>query len=999
MNPLQFFSPEVTSISRLPMANPFSVIAGRDIVSLDGSWRFQLIGSPNDAPTGWQTADTSLAPWREISVPGVWTRQHTGDQPHYTNVQMPWEGNPPDVPAANPTGLYRCAFDRPLGERVVLDVGGFESMMLVWCNGEFIGMAKDSRLSSSFDLTGAVERGPNELAILVSRWSDATWIEDQDHWFHGGLHRSVTVTGTADVHLRDVTVVADFDAQTNEGSLRVETELATSGNLGEGWTTAIAVAELDIESIEAVPSSPPTRGIDALAFTYIFDGLIARHEHLSLDIEPWSAESPRLYELTVSVIDPAGAVVERSVHRVGFRRVEIVERTLRVNGAPVMINGVNRHDHHPDTGKTLTTNELRDELAMMKAFNINAVRTAHYPNDPVVLDLCDELGLYVIDEANIESHARHDSLAASGMFDTAMFDRIRRMVLRDRSHACVIGWSLGNESGAAPVHAAAGTWIRSIDPTRFVQYEGGFSPNFADRGEHRKAQRETTPSAFDLAISDVVCPMYGSVEQVTEWARWANDTNGDERPLILCEYSHAMGNSNGGLADYWEAFWSYDALGGGFVWDWRDQGLREVDDDGNEWFAYGGHYKDEPNDGNFCINGLVDPDLTPHPGLTELAWLARPVTISLVGDDIVICNRRAHTTTSDLVISWWLEYDGEPGEASVLELPAVAAGGIVRVPMTLFGVLDDGASLVTANFTVALASNRPWAPAGHVLGHDQLVLRDLDPRTLGVGPIGADEVRGASVNAAAAADGVQSADIADSADGSMFVSAIRPTVWRAPTDNDGVAQGWMSEVSGIRPMWVKWGLETATLDHRIEVVNLDGGGQQRTDAILIPDAWTDVPRVGVVFAVDPALSTLTWLGIGPGETYPDRYGAGRLSQHSMRVADSYHRFVVPQEHGAHVLPRWFRLTDSEGSGIEVIVESAESFSARLHSDAVLTQATNLSELAAAMAAEPDQIEVHIDARMRGIGTAACGPDVRNDLRIGPGWYSVKWSWRPIQGAR
>ena len=981
MNLTNFYSPEVGSISRLPMANPLLVTGGRSVVSLDGTWRFQLIDRPGDAPAGWETADTSNSPWRDIEVPGVWTRQDTGDFPHYTNVQMPWPGNPPDVPVDNPTGLYRRTFDRPVGDRLVVEIGGFESMMLLWCNGTFIGMAKDSRLASSFDLTEAAVDGPNELAILVSRWSDATWIEDQDHWFHGGLHRSVTVVAMSEVYLHDVVVTADFDSVSGTGSLRVETEVGSKTNLPDGWKTSVSITELGIESTEVVPASPPRLGIDALAFTYIFDGLIARHERHDLVVEPWSAEQPRLYDLTISLIDPSGLVIETTGGRVGFRRVEVVERKLLVNGAPVMINGVNRHDHHPDTGKTLTIDEVRAELVLMKTFNINAIRTSHYPNDPMVLDLCDELGLYVVDEANVESHARHDSLAASGMFDNAMFERIRRMVLRDRSHPCVIGWSLGNESGAAPIHAAAGTWIRSIDPTRFVQYEGGFSPNFADRGVGRKEHRETAPSAFDRAISDIVCPMYATVEQVTEWASWANSSGDDDRPLILCEYSHAMGNSNGGLAGYWEAFWTHDALGGGFVWDWRDQGLREVDESGATWFAYGGHYGDEPNDGNFCINGLVDPDLVPHPGLIELAWLARPVTISHVGDELVIANRRSHTTTSDLVISWWMESDGEASQRNVLELSPIEPGAEARVPMVFFGDVERGDSPITLNFSVALANDELWAPKGHMVAYDQIVLSDPHPRTLGTSPIPSEEVQGdATVRAI---------------DESVLLSAIRPTVWRAPTDNDGVAQGWMSEVSGVRPMWVDWGLETTELDHRALVSRREGGGEVRIDSILIPESWNDVPRVGVVFSVDASLSTLSWFGIGPHETYPDRQSSGRLSLFTSTIADQYHPFVVPQEHGAHVLPRWFSLTDEVGSGIEVTVTLAESFSARMHSDELLTRSANLSELATGVRAQSAQIEVHLDARMRGLGTAACGPDVLDDYRIGPGWYSIEWSWRPL----
>ena len=959
------------------MTGSLDVTSGRDTVSLDGTWKFQLVDSPTAAPDDWQTSATLDTPWRDITVPGVWTRQDTGDLPHYTNIQMPWEGNPPSVPSDNPTGLYRCSFDRPEGERVMIEVGGFESMMALWCNGVFVGMAKDSRLASSFDLTDVALSGTNELAILVSRWSDATWIEDQDHWFHGGIHRSVTVTGAARVHLHDVVVTADFDTDSSTGSLHVDTELASTDNLDEGWRTTVSVTELGIESTEAVQASPPSLGIEALAFTYIFDGLIARHQHLDLDVEPWSAEHPRLYELAISLQDPSGVVVETATRRVGFRRVELRDQKLMINGAAVMINGVNRHDHHPDTGKTLTVDEIHAELSLMKSFNINAVRTAHYPNDPMLLDLCDELGLYVIDEANIESHARHDSLSASSLFDSAMLERVRRMVLRDRSHCCVIGWSLGNESGAAPIHAAAGGWVRSIDRSRFVQYEGGFSPNFADRGVGRKHHRESAPTAFDRSVSDVVCPMYASVEQITEWAQWASETGADDRPMILCEYSHAMGNSNGGLHEYWDAFWSHGALCGGFVWDWRDQGLREIDEDGVEWFAYGGHYGDEPNDGNFCINGLVDPDLVPHPGAIELAWLARPVTVSLDGDDVVIANRRAHTSTADLEITWWRERDGHSTERNGTErnslaVAPIAPGSQIRIPLSQFGddVTDGdaGESVVTMNFSVALMADAPWAPSGHVLGHDQFVLHD--PET---------------------SDSEPDVDVDAEIETALTALDIVPTVWRAPTDNDGVAQGWMSEVSGIRPSWVHWNLETAELEHSFEVQPLSGGGFHRIDSITIPDEWTDIPRVGVVFQIEPEFSNVEWFGLGPHETYSDRRSSATLSRFCSTVDEQYHRFVVPQEHGAHQDPRWFTMTNDRGEGYLVTVNTGESFSVRHHSDKLLTGAKTLRELHHALRSQPRCIEVHLDARMRGLGTAACGPDVGARSRIGPGCYALDWS--------
>jgi beta-galactosidase len=961
------FSPELTSIARLPMGAPLRSLAGRETTSLDGKWEFMLAGSPDLAPPGWMAPAAEWVGSQSISVPGVWTRQGVGDLPHYTNVVMPWGGNPPDVPRSNPTGLYRTTFKHPGGDRVVVEFGGFESLIAVWCNGIFVGMGKDSRLSSSFDLTRFLVQGLNILAVMVCRWSDATWIEDQDHWFHGGLHRSVTLTSMSSIRIDDVALDADFDVNAGSGVLDVRTVLGSDRGFAAGWTVRVELPDLMVSDTASIEADPEHSGARVSVASYAYVGPVGMVHFHGLKVDPWSAESPTLYRVEVTLIDPAGADVETVVMRTGFRHIRIADRVLSVNGEPIMICGVNRHDHHADTGKTLTPAEIREELITMKQHNINAVRTSHYPNDPVLLDLCDELGLYVLDEANVESHARQTALTASGMFDLAIIDRVRRMVLRDRSHTCIIGWSLGNESGEATVHAAAAAWVRATEPTRFVHYEGGFNKSYGHRGVGRQAERESPPTPVERLISDVVCPMYATLGQITSWAEWADRTKSDDRPLIMCEYSHAMGNSNGGLSDYWEAFWSYPALGGGFVWDWKDQGFREHADDGTQWWSYGGHYGDEPNDANFCINGLVDPEGLPHPGLEELKWLARPVVVSLDGDQVVIENRRSHTDTSDLIIRWHEEVDGvATGAEGHLELEPIGPGKIASIARPATAATEQQ-GLRTYTFIVELKDDVSWADVGHVVGHDQAI--DT-------------EAPAAASVTVPARSGTETASPVD--------LAVRPTVWRAPTDNDGVAQGWMSESSGVRPQWLRWGLETAELEHNTEITMLDGGAVHRVDEIVIPQEWSDVPRVGLVTDVDPSLKNLRWFGPGPMETYPDRRAASRISIWKSTVAEQYHPFVVPQEHGAHMDANWFELTDDSGVGFRVSGHPTVIFSARSHSDAALTAASTLAELVAG-----ESIEVHVDAATRGLGTAACGPDTTAEYKIGPGTYRLEWTITPV----
>ena len=485
--------------------------------------------------------------------------------------------------------------------------------------------------------------------------------------------------------------------------------------------------------------------------------------------------------------------------------------------------------------------------------------------------------------------------------------------------------------------------------------------------------------------------MYASPDAISEWAEWAVE-GGDDRPLILCEYSHSMGNSNGGLDAYWEAFWKHDQLGGGFVWDWRDQGLREVTDDGTEWFAYGGHYGDVPNDANFCINGLVDPDLEPHLGLAELKWLARPVTATVVDTDgalirIRLHNRRSHTDTSDLEFRWQLVADGTVLADGSIDAQPIAAGTKCDVELSIgdtFAAAElddlfdhDQFDHVVLTIEVQLAADSMWAEAGHSVGHDQY--------------------RWPAAVTAPSHLMTMSSDAAQSA--ASIVQQATPTVWRAPTDNDGVAQGWMSEVSGIRPQWNAWELYDADLSsfhHRTideHVVNGREVVLSIVDVFELPTQWDDLPRIGVMFDLPASFDSIRWSGLGPGESYSDRCSAAKQGTWESTVAAQYHRFVVPQEHGAHFDTTWFELVDRH-DGTVVRIEAAEpfSFSARDHTDAALTAATTLAELERA-----SHVEVHVDVAMRGLGTAACGPDVRHTCKVRGGRHELRWwlSVRPV----
>ena len=1018
-------APDLVEINRLPARAPLMGYDSADEarngsetpwrLSLDGRWHFRLLDSPEHLPPTWPAQSTTLArAWNSVDVPGCWTRQRVGDLPHYTNIIMPWPGlDAPATPKLNPTGLYHRSVEVPgawLDRTVVLHLGGFESVAMVWCNGDFIGMGKDSRLPSEFDVTGSLVAGRNTIDIMVIRYSDATWIEDQDHWWHAGLHRSVFLEARALARIDDVATQADYDAETGLGALHIEAH-ACGGD--DYWVRATLFDGDDqlATAISAVPTVPSGEPLDQLIAAYSYNGRVASLDLDGVAIEPWTAETPRLYRVVVALVDRFDRALHATALTVGFRRVEVRDRRFLVNGRPVVLLGVNRHDHHPVTGKVQTLEDLREDLLGMKRHNMNAVRCAHYPNDHRLLDLCDELGMYVIDEANIESHGRLRSVADDTRYLGAFIDRVKRMVLRDRNHACVIMWSLGNESGHGAAHDASAAWVRAVDSTRPLHYEGAIQRRF-DVNTRDSSRMLQTPSARERLVTDVVCPMYTPIDDIVAWAQWAEDSGDDDRPLIMCEYSHAMGNSNGSVADYAQVFFDEPALAGGFIWDWRDQGLHEVDDLGRAYWAYGGHFGDEPNDANFCINGLVGPDGEPHPGLTEVAWAYRPVTVTPVrGRRVRVSNRRAFASLKDLAASWTLLIDGHAVESAALEVD-VAAGDstVLSIPTTTELAENQDARL---HVLWHQRADTPWVDAGHLVAWDDIPLRTVENTAVtpqverstlltGGGTIRVGETSlswDAMGTIALVVDGID-----------VGLTDFSPSLWRAPTDNDGVRHGWMSEVSGVRPQWVGWGLDTLAvevqditrgetadgasvisftrsitgddaaalatsqfvIDHEVVVLH---------EIVEVPVAWTDLPRVGTRFEVSPRFDRLAWFGSGPHETYPDRKASGRTGIWESLVADQYHAFVVPQEHGAHADTRWFTLTDHHGNGLRVSGHVPMSFSARFEHDTTLAAASTIADVE-----QSATIEVHVDAGVRGLGTAACGPDCLPEYRLGSGTY-------------
>jgi beta-galactosidase len=675
----------------------------------------------------------------------------------------------------------------------------------------------------------------------------------------------------------------------------------------------------------------------------------------------WSAEEPALYTV---VVTGGGESVSC---RVGFRRVEVRDRRLLLNGKPLRICGVNRHDHDDVRGRAVTRELMEADALLMKRFNVNAVRCSHYPNDPYWLDLCDRLGLYVVDEANIESHAYYDEICRDPRYAAAFVERARNMVERDKNHPSVILWSLGNESGYGPNHDAAAGWIRARDPSRPLHYEGAIRRDWS-AGRH---------------ATDVVCPMYPEVEAIERFAE-----SDDPRPMVLCEFSHAMGNSNGGLADYYAAFERHDALQGGFVWEWIDHGIRQTDGDGARYWAYGGDFGDEPNDANFCADGLVWPDRTPHPAMFELKHLAAPVRVdSLGGGRFRVRSLNLFTGLEALRGTWET---------------ATARGKLPRLSGPSFDVtLDDVDGGVTFRFFLRRATD--WAPAGHEVAWQQLepAAPRARPVRNGAGALTSDSLLRSS------------GDLALDA----VVAGPLLQLWRAATDNDGLRLMPQRD-AGPLPRWLELGLDR--LEHRLESIReLDGAvevvhrasGRGRWDDALhrqtyrrlrdgallvrneveLGDDLRDLPRVGVVLVLRPGLEWLEWDGRGPWENYPDRKASALVGHYRSTVAEQYVPYILPQEHGHRCDMTRLALTDARGHGLAVEGRPTIGFTASHFTADDLFRARHTCDLRP----RPEVI-LSLDHAQRGLGTASCGPDTSPRHRLVAPSYRFEYVLRTLR---
>lgn len=896
--------------------------ASRRFRSLDGEWRFFWVRRPADRPLNFFRPGYDATAWDTIAVPSNWEIQGYG-YPIYLDVEYPFPLDWPRIPHDyNPVGSYLRTFEVPADwreQQVVLHLGAVKSAVYVWLNGEYVGYSQGAKTPVEFDITGRLGPGENTLALEVYRWSDGSYLEDQDFWRLSGIEREVFLYAAPPLHIRDLFARPDLGEGYRDGTLHVDVALRNVGDT-PGDRRLRATLLDDGAKSHAILEETRDVVVDPGAETRVrFDAQVTAPRR-------WTAETPELYTLLLELLDGRDKVVAAVATKVGFRKIEVSGGQLLVNGVPITIRGVNRHETDPRTGHVIDETSMLRDIRLMKQNNINAVRTAHYPNHPRWYELADRYGLYLVDEANIESHGYAGTdrpLGNEPAWIPAHLDRTLRMFERDKNHPAVIFWSLGNEAGDGVVFEETYAALKARDPSRPVQYEG------AGRAAH----------------TDLYVPMYARIHRIEAYAR----TN-PARPLILCEYAHAMGNSVGNLQDYWDVIDRYPSLQGGFIWDWADQAQLRHDADGKAFWAYGGDYDHPrmPNDSNFCNNGLVTADRRPHPHLHEVMKVYQPVRIEavdLTAGRVRIVNRQDFVGLDRFAFDWRVEADGMPIAAGPLEVadPGPRAAVEVTVPLPVVDPTPGFEYLLTVS--AKTARDEPLIPAGHELAWGQLALpwsRPAETITLdALSPLAVDEsVRYVDVT------GTNFALRITKQQGRLTSFEWRgrellrtgpvPNFWRAPTDND------LGNDMHVRTrVWREAGQRPEVLDviveelspHvvrlRVEMLLPAVGSRYRTtytvyatgDVVVEADYRAgrsdlpELPRFGMTLTLPGTFDRMTWFGRGPHESYQDRKTGAAVDRFAGTVWEQFHAYTRPQETANKTDVRWMALTDEQGVGL------------------------------------------------------------------------------------
>lgn len=1010
-------------------------------ISLDGIWKFKLFPNPDMVPEGFYGEGYDVSGWGDIVVPGNWELQGYS-YPIYTNVRYPFNMtdpdsphildpgkgyetkdstvffenlNPPFVPDDNPTGCYVTSFTIPENwkdREIFINFEGVESAFYLWVNGQRVGYSQDSKLSAEFRLTEYVRIGENSLAVQVMRWCDGSYLEDQDYWHLSGIYRSVFLYSKPPFHIRDFKVHALLDDEYRNGKL----VLYCYVNKVEGYGDCrVRVRMLDMDGKDVV--SPFTGEVSLETPMYQRKGFVPERGAALLikDIESpmkWSAENPYLYTLVLTLIDPKGEEVDFESCRVGFRRVEISpEGVVLLNGKRLIIRGVDRHEHHPEKGRAVPEDWMRQEILAMKRLNFNAVRTSHYPNDPTWYDLCDELGIYLVDEANLETHGLQGALSRDPQWAHAYLDRAIRMVMRDKNHPSILFWSLGNESGVGANHGAMAGWIRCYDPYRLIQYESG-DP--------------------DSRISDIRAPMYPKMS----WVEDVMADVSDKRPMIMCEYAYSKSNSNGNFKEFWDYVDKYPRFQGGFIWDWADKALVQYTGDGREYWAYGGDFNEPILDPvkDMCLNGVVLPDLTPYPGAYEIKNVQAPVQVKaldVLKGRFIVYNKYLDTSLAHLEIRWQVLEDGTKREEGVLPPLDIPAGqhGELQIPFSLTDALQGAEYFINISFH--LMEDAFWAPAGFEIYKEQF---GLPLKDAGMKPGFAVESipnllleEGSSFYKLTGVDFYLTVDKKSGfltdyrwQGRSILKLGAKENFYRAPT---GIDEGQHGPDSYAH-LWRQAGLDQLErMVRRVAAYQLDPSRVMvEVHSILCPPDEKDgiisylrytvdgngiitienqvdinrhfpiLPRIGISFILPQQLMQLQWYGRGPHENYPDRKTSAHIGIYESEVDEQHFPYIQPVECDGKEDVRWLSLRDEDGVGIMVKGFTPLHFDVHRNSVEDYAKAMHTVDLI-----PRPEIYLNVDYLHSGLGgDTGWTPNIHPEYQVKPGKYQYSLSLRPLR---
>ena len=1039
----------VLQINREPARaafTPFHAQKGDCSICLDGTWKFRWTPVPDERIVEFYQTDFNDKDWVGFPVPANWEVNGYGT-PIYVSAGYPFKIDPPRVMGEpkvdyttykerNPVGQYRRSFQLPAGwearGQTFLRFEGVMSAFYVWINGERVGYSQGSMEPSEFNITNYLHAGENQIALEVYRYSDGSYLEDQDFWRFGGIHRSIHLLHTPDIRIRDYAVrTLPVSTDYQDFILQIDPQFSVyRGMTGKGTTLQgvlkdasgreIATLKGDVEDILDLEHKAgrmnewyPQRGPRKLG----------RMSATIKSPKRWTAETPYLYKLHLTLLTAEGEVIEQVEQSVGFRSVEIRNGQLLVNGASVRFRGVNRHEHDPRTARVMSEERMLQDILLMKQANINAVRTSHYPNVSRWYELCDSLGLYVMDEADIEEHGLRGTLASTPDWHAAFLDRAVRMAERDKNHPSIVMWSMGNESGYGPNFAAISAWLHDFDPTRPVHYEGAQGAG----GEPDPKTVDVISRFYTRVKQEYLNPgiAEGEDKERAENARWerlleiAERTN-DNRPVMTSEYAHSMGNALGNFKEYWDEIYSNPRMLGGFIWDWVDQGIYKTLPDGRIMVAYGGDFGDKPNLKAFCFNGLLMSDRETTPKYWEVKKVYSPVELRVESGELRVTNRNHHTDLSQYRCLWTLSIDGKQKDQGEITLPEVAPGEseTIPLPVSIAGKKASAKATSDLRLTISFILKRDalWAKAGHEVAWEQFCIQEGAAFSSKLENRGRLKVRADEEHLSISGSGF-SIQWEKNAIGSLTSLTyhgkemlahpadfpLQPVTqaFRAPTDNDKSFGNWLAKDWSLHQMdnprisldFFKHEVrEDGTVIVRIQTRNRYKEGMIVTKFLytILSDGTIDLkttfqpqgilpelPRLGIAFCLSSDYNTFIWQGRGPQDNYPDRKTSAAVGLWKRSVADQYVHYPRPQDSGNKEEVRRLMLTDRHGKGIRVdAVEDVFSASALHYTAQDLYKETHDCNLKP----RPEVI-LSLDAAVLGLGNSSCGPGVLKKYAI------------------